>query len=391
MLSTGNALPTPAAVDLPVPGVPSGDLAAATAEINAYFEPFEGMLVSVPRHPVGERVLRAGALWPGDPERGRPPAHLHRREHADRGRLHRPRDRPRPAQRSSSTTPTTARTARSTPRTPPTTTRSRASAPANFFRGGDTITNLTGVLHWSFAGGAAPNAWRIRPVTEAYDYAFTPVNTRPAVPDVGGSLKVASFNVLNYFLTIDTSNVCAPTQNQDCRGADSALELERQRTKMLAALTAIDADVFGFMEMENTPDVEPLADIVAGLPGLRLHRHRRDRHRRHPRRHHLQPGQRDARGRLTPSSTRRRSSTRAASTSTATGRPLAQTFEEDATGARFTVVVNHLKSKGSGCGAGDDDTTTGPGQLQRHPDAGRPGAGRLAGHRSDRQRRSPTS
>ena len=39
---------------------------------------------------------------------------------------------------------------------------------------------------------------------------------------------------------------------------------------MLAALSAIDADVFGFMEMENTPGVEPLADIVAGLARLRL-------------------------------------------------------------------------------------------------------------------------
>ena len=64
-------------------------------------------------------------------------------------------------------------------------------------------------------------------------------------------------------------------RNQDCRGADSALELERQRTKMLAALRAIDADVFGFMEMENTPGVEPLADIVAGLPGYDVRRHRR--------------------------------------------------------------------------------------------------------------------
>ena len=42
---------------------------------------------------------------------------------------------------------------------------------------------------------------------------------------------------------------------------------------------------------------------------------------------------------------------------------LAQTFEEIATGARFTVVVNHLKSKGSGCGVGDDDTTTGQGNC----------------------------
>ena len=42
---------------------------------------------------------------------------------------------------------------------------------------------------------------------------------------------------------------------------------------------------------------------------------------------------------------------------------MAQTFAESATGARFTVVVNHLKSKGSGCGAGDDDTTTGQGNC----------------------------
>jgi uncharacterized protein len=42
---------------------------------------------------------------------------------------------------------------------------------------------------------------------------------------------------------------------------------------------------------------------------------------------------------------------------------LAQTFLETATGGRVTVVVNHLKSKGSGCGVGDDDTTTGQGNC----------------------------
>jgi Ca2+-binding RTX toxin-like protein len=41
---------------------------------------------------------------------------------------------------------------------------------------------------------------------------------------------------------------------------------------------------------------------------------------------------------------------------------LAQTFEELATGARFTVVVNHLKSKGSAC-AGDPDTGDGQGNC----------------------------
>ena len=43
----------------------------------------------------------------------------------------------------------------------------------------------------------------------------------------------------------------------------------------------------------------------------------------------------------------------------------AQTFEENATGERFTVVVNHLKSKGSECGPGDDDPVQGNCNLTR--------------------------
>jgi uncharacterized protein len=48
VLSSKNLLPTPARVPLPVPGVPTGDRTAATAVINAYFEAFEGMLVTFP-------------------------------------------------------------------------------------------------------------------------------------------------------------------------------------------------------------------------------------------------------------------------------------------------------------------------------------------------------
>jgi predicted extracellular nuclease len=43
----------------------------------------------------------------------------------------------------------------------------------------------------------------------------------------------------------------------------------------------------------------------------------------------------------------------------------AQAFTENATGEVFTVVVNHLKSKGSGCGAGDDDPMQGNCNLTR--------------------------
>ncbi len=358
VLSLGNPLPTPATVELPVPGVPSGDLTLATAAINAYFEAFEGMLVTFPdtlsmseyfelaRY--GQVILTEG---------GRPHTFTAVNTPTAAGFIDNEIEL---ASRTIILDDTDNRQNRpvDTPNTPyyhpvP------GLSTSNFFRGGDTITDLTGVLHWSFAGQSGTDAWRIRPVTEAYSYAFTPVNTRPAVPSVAGSLKVASFNVLNYFLTVDTTNVCAPTQDQDCRGADSAQELERQRTKMLAALSAIDADVFGFMEMENTPGVEPLADIVTGLPGYG----------------YIDTGVigGDAIrvGIIYKTSTVIPIGNYAILDSSVDPRfvdtrnrpALAQTFEEVATGARFTVVVNHLKSKGSGCGAGDDDTTTGQGNC----------------------------
>ena len=82
-------------------------------------------------------------------------------------------------------------------------------------------------------------------------------------------------NTLNYFLTLDTTTSdtgpgpCGGDANLDCRGADAdqPLEFTRQRDKLLQALAGLDADVLGLNELENTPGVEPLADIVAGLPG----------------------------------------------------------------------------------------------------------------------------
>ncbi len=73
----------------------------------------------------------------------------------------------------------------------------------NYVRGGDTVEGLTGVMHWSFAGQSGTDAWRVRPI-DGLDYTFDRDNPRSAEPDdVGGSLTVASFNVLNYFTSID--------------------------------------------------------------------------------------------------------------------------------------------------------------------------------------------
>jgi predicted extracellular nuclease len=366
VLSSGNSLPTPASIELPVPGLPSGDLAAATAAINAYMEPREGMLVTFPDTlSVSEyfELARYGQVILT--EGGRPHTFTAVNTPSAAGFID---NEIALASRTVILDDTDNRQNRpvDTPNTPYYHPVPGLSA-TNFFRGGDTITNLTGVLHWSFAGQNGTDAWRIRPVTEAFSYAFTPANPRPGMPDVGGHVKVASFNVLNYFLTIDTTSsndvgTCGPTGTMDCRGADSAEELVLQREKMLAALEAIDADVFGFMEMENTPGVEPLADIVAGLPGYA----------------YIDTG-------VTGTDAIRVGIIYKTSTVTPVGdvavldtqafvnprnadvdrnRPaVAQTFEDLTKGGRFTVVVNHLKSKGSGCGANDDDTTTGQGNC----------------------------
>ena len=128
----------------------------------------------------------------------------------------------------------------------------------NLFRGGDTVANVTGVMDYSFG------RYRIQP-TQGADY--TSVNRRGPVPEVGGNLQVASFNVLNYFNTIDdgSNDVCGANQAQECRGADNEIERIRQLDKIVAAMDDIDADVLGIIEVENTPGVEAMADIVGGL------------------------------------------------------------------------------------------------------------------------------
>ncbi len=234
----------------------------------------------------------------------------------------------------------------------------------NKFRGGDTIDALTGVMHWSFAGSSNTDAWRIRPVPDAYDYTFASVNPEPASPDdVGGNIKVASFNVLNYFTTLDVGpSVCGPTFSQGCRGANSELELSRQRAKIVAAMAELDADVLGLIELENDGDDSSIADLVAGLNIATA------------------PGRYDyiATGFIGGDAIKQGFIYRTDTVSPvgdfetldgsddprfidAKNRPtLIQTFVEDATSEVFTVAVNHLKSKGSPCDdVGDPGTDDG--------------------------------
>jgi hypothetical protein len=217
----------------------------------------------------------------------------------------------------------------------------------NRFRGGDTVTNAIGVLDYRFG------KYRIQPTQDA---GYTRENPRPAEPaDVGGSLTVASFNVLNYFTTFGS------------RGADNQEEFERQRDKIIAALAAIDADIVGLIEIEN--NTAALQDLVSGLNnavGAGTY-------------DYIETGAigTDAikvafiykPGSVTPVGEAAVLDTPefvSPNTSDPKNRPaLAQTFAEDATGGVFTVVVNHFKSKGSSCGAGDDDPQQGNCNLTR--------------------------
>jgi uncharacterized protein len=236
---------------------------------------------------------------------------------------------------------------------------------ANTFRGGDQLKNITGVLDYRFGG------WTVQP-TEGADY--SEVNPRPVVPEVGGDITVASFNVLNYFTTIDPT----PTDSNDddyTRGADTAEELFRQQAKIVAALTDIDADVFGLIEIENSgvpgfPDStaepnEAVATLVAAVN---------------------EKLDADVYDYIDTGVTGTDAITTALIYKTATVEPLgehavldstvdpdfadinrpalAQTFAQVGGSEPVTVVVNHLKSKGSDCNALDDpDTGSGAGNC----------------------------
>ena len=209
------------------------------------------------------------------------------------------------------------------------------------FRAGERITGLTGILGYGF------DRYRIQP-TETGGVVLEG-NARPTrAPEVGGNLKVVSANVLNYFTTLGS------------RGADTEGELLRQEDKIVAALCELDADIIGLNEIENNDNAalsrlvdtlsvrcgHPYAFVVSPDPGdddiMVALIYRKDR---------------------VEETGAASSLTEPADLFIGAGSnrvPLVQTFRiTDPSnlnaGEALTVCVNHLKSKGGGCGVGDDD------------------------------------
>ncbi|MGL6211147.1 MAG: ExeM/NucH family extracellular endonuclease, partial [Paracoccaceae bacterium] len=69
--------------------------------------------------------------------------------------------------------------------------------------------------------------------------------------DVGGTLQVASVNVLNYFSTLNDGTGGSGPNNLEPRGANTPEELARQTIKLVESITGTGAEVLALQEMEN--------------------------------------------------------------------------------------------------------------------------------------------
>jgi len=215
---------------------------------------------------------------------------------------------------------------------------------------------LIGILDDRFS------AYRIQP-TSAVTFSNAP-NPRPDTAAIstalGGRVRVVGANVLNFFTTLGS------------RGAATATELTNQRTKLVEKLKKLNADVYGLSEIQNFANGNTnggaytnsaIADLTTALATATGRSYQ-----------FLDTitAANIVGGDITQNGTDaiRNALVYDAAKVTPVGlaalyyqndqnRPsLAQTFKP-AVGAKisqqtFTVVVNHYRSKNTGCGAGDD-------------------------------------
>ena len=233
-------------------------------------------------------------------------------------------------------------------------------------RVGDSVENLTGNLRFARgSGGNGRETWRLMPTSRPK---FVTDNPRPGAPDIGGELRVASFNVLNLFSTVDSGDrICGPVSRSGCRGADSAAERLRQLEKTTTALLMIDADIVGLIELENnahdslqvivnslnaTAGANTYAFLDTGTVGndaIKTGFVFKPARVRTIGRHavldsSIDPRFKDHRNRAA----------------------LAQTFSQRSNDARLTIVVNHFKSKASSCERdGDPNRQDGQGNCNQ--------------------------
>lgn len=230
-------------------------------------------------------------------------------------------------------------------------------------RAGDLVNNLVGVLDYgpATASASGPGLYRLQPTAAP---AFASTNPRGAAPAVSGNVKLASMNVLNFFTTFTNGStafgqtgqgctVGTSTSASNCRGANSLAEFERQRAKIVVALAAMNPDAVGLMEIQNNGNIaaQNLVDALNAQIGANTYAAvpvpaagtGTDAIR-------VAMIYKPARLALVGAP--------ASDTAAINNRPtLAQTFAA-ANGEKFTLMVNHLKSKSS-CPAANDPNAAG--------------------------------
>lgn len=329
-VSTGNPLPTPAAVTLPFAS-------------SSVAEQYEGMLVTFPQTLTvndnfdlghfGEVTLANGRLpqptnivAPGAPAQAQAAANRLNQILLDDG--------------VSTTYPS------------PTPFLSDANPVTATRRAGSTATGVTGILDTRFG------LYVVEPTATP---TFVEANPRPAAPVSAGSLRVVFGNVEN-FMNGDGAGGGFPTS----RGAGTYAEFQRQMAKVTAAILNLAPDIMGISEMENDritnglPDsfgpTSALAQLVANLnanaPAGTTYAY-------------INAGAADITTDLIHSVIIYRVETVEPVGLPAVfsniyfnnhaRNPIAQTFREKATGGKFTLCVNHFRAK-AGPSSMDDGT-----------------------------------
>ncbi|CAJ1821990.1 ExeM/NucH family extracellular endonuclease [Aeromonas veronii] len=269
-------------------------------------------------------------------------------------------------------------------------------ADQGYLRIGDQLNGLEGVVIYN------KDAFRLVVPSDvtlsAGSLLRTPEDDRqPAPARVSGSdLRIGSFNVLNYFTShssiggalnvlckdqADADNT-DPKVNSCNRGAKTLVGFDKQRTKIVNAITAMDADLLGLMEMENNgfEDNSALHNLVTHLNEQQKDASKHYAYVRLPVTA-LTDGKffggdaimvamiyRPAL--LTPSGDasviklpEQRYATGGVAKTAGQRDSLVQTFTLAKSKEPLTLVVNHLKSKGSGCYENGDGKTE-PTDLQ---------------------------
>jgi predicted extracellular nuclease len=121
-------------------------------------------------------------------------------------------------------------------------------------RAGQQTTRLTGILSEAFG------AYRLRPIGSV---TFSGDNRLPFPPLDTGDLRIATFNVENYFNGNGSGGGFSTS-----RGADNQAEFEQQTRKLVPAILNLDAHIIGVQEVENdypAGNRSSLAQLIAAL------------------------------------------------------------------------------------------------------------------------------